>query len=78
MAECDAPFAQGERLVFDLRHIGPVAGCVSWAKDNRIGVQFDRAIDPQAVRKPVGTNPGKGIPLYVRYLGVKTPPLPRR
>ncbi|HEY1124819.1 MAG TPA: PilZ domain-containing protein [Sphingobium sp.] len=77
MADSETAFAEGDRLVFDLRHIGPVAGHVSWVKDNRIGVHFDREIDPQAVRKPVGTDPGKGIPLYVRYLGVKTPP-PKR
>ena len=73
MADCDAVLAEGDRLVFDLRHIGPVPGAVSWTKDRRIGVAFDRDIDPQRVRKPVGQDPGKGIPFYVRYLGTKPP-----
>ena len=78
MADCETAFAEGDRLVFDLRGIGPVSGAVSWTKHLRIGFAFDREIDPQAARKPVGTDKGKGIPLYVRYLGTKTPPPPRR
>lgn len=74
MADCPATLAVGDKLVFDLRHIGPVPGTVSWVKDGRIGVAFERAIDPQAVRKPVGTDPGKGIPFYVRYLDSKGRP----
>jgi hypothetical protein len=73
MADCEAALAEGDRLVFDLRHIGPVPGAVTWTKDGRIGFAFDRDIDPQRVRKPVGQDPGKGIPFYVRYLGTKPP-----
>jgi hypothetical protein len=78
LADCEAACTPGDRLVFDLRGVGAVPGQVSWSEGNRIGFAFDREIDPQAVRKPVGTDPGKGIPLYVRYLGVKTPPPPKR
>ncbi len=67
-------FAEGDRLVFDLRNIGPVPGRVIWSNRKRIGVEFDREIDPQRVRQPVGNDPGKGIPLYVRYLGTPRPP----
>lgn len=74
LADCEVACAEGERLVFDLRGIGAVAGRVSWTKDNRVGFAFDREIDPQAVRKPVGNDPGKGIPFYVRYLDGKVPP----
>ncbi len=73
MADCETAFQAGERLVFDLRGVGPASGCVSWAKDMRIGFAFDRDIDPQLARKPVGQDPGKGIPFYVRYLGAKGP-----
>ena len=78
MADCEMTLAEGDRLVFDLRNIGPVSGQVSWVKDNRIGVAFDREIDPQRARQPVGKDPGKGIPLYVRYLGTPKPPPPKR
>lgn len=77
MAECPFACAVDDRIVFDLRGIGPVAGRVAWAEETRIGVVFDREIDPQRVRKPVGNDPGKGIPLYVRYLGTPKAP-PRR
>lgn len=78
MADCETQLLNGDRLVFDLRGIGPVPGSVRWVSNMRIGVGFDREIDPQAARKPVGTDKGKGIPLYVRYLGTNGPPLPRR
>ncbi len=74
MADCEAAFLKDDRLVFDLRGIGAVSGSVTWVADKRIGFAFDREIDPQRVRKPVGTDPGKGIPFYVRYLGDKGPP----
>ena len=77
MADCDFAFLEGDRLVFDLRNIGPVIGAVTWAKEMRIGFRFDREIDPQAVRRPVGNDPSKGIPFYVRYLGTPTPPRKR-
>lgn len=73
MADCGVVLMQGDRLVFELRHIGPVSGSVTWTKDSRIGFAFDREINPQRVRKPVGQDAGKGIPFYVRYLGTKPP-----
>lgn len=74
LADCDFAFLVGDRLAFDLRGIGAVTGTVRRAQGMRIGFAFDRAIDPQDARKPVGTDPGKGIPFYVRYLGDRTPP----
>lgn len=69
MAECKSMYRSGERLVFMLRGVGEVSGCVVWAKGHRVGVAFDREIDPRLARKAVGNEPGKGIPFYVRYLG---------
>ncbi len=52
MADCETQLLNGDRLVFDLRGIGPVPGSVRWVSIMRIGVGFDREIDPQAARKP--------------------------
>ena len=74
MAECKIMLRVGERVVFDLRGVGQVSGRVVWARGLRVGVLFDREIDPRLARKPVGTDPSKDIPYYVRYL----PPAPSR
>lgn len=68
MAECKIMLRVGERVVFLLRGVGEVSGHVVWAKGLRVGVLFDREIDPRLARKPVGSDPGKDIPFYVRYL----------
>ena len=68
MGDCDFASALGDRLVFDLRGIGATGGQVVWAKDMRIGVAFDREIDPQAARKPVHNGSADNLPLYLRYL----------
>lgn len=61
MADCDADFSSGERLVVHLRGIGEVSGAIAWVRGDRIGLAFDKQIDPLAARKPVkaagaGTN----------------------
>ncbi len=53
MADCETPVAPGNRVSMKLRGVGVVEGIVAWAKDDRIGVTFDREIDPQAARRPV-------------------------
>lgn len=72
MADCDFAFLRDDRLVFDLRGIGPVGGTVMWSKDTRIGLNFDRAVDPQRARKPVTGGPSQ-VPLYLRYLNRSEP-----
>jgi hypothetical protein len=67
MADCDKSFRDGDRLVVHLRGIGEVAGHVTWVRAGRIGMTFDRTIDPQAARKPVGGT-GEGLPSYLRQL----------
>ena len=68
MGDCDFAFLIDDRLVFDLRGIGPVGGRVAWSNGMRIGVAFDRAIDPQLARKPVHVGSADNLPLYLRYL----------
>ncbi len=73
MADCDFAFLKGDRLVIDLRGVGPVAGEVVWANAMRIGLHFDRAVDPQRARKPVSSGEASKVPLYLRYLNHATP-----
>ncbi len=74
MAECKIMLRVGDRVLLDLRGVGEVLGHVVWTKGPRVGIAFDREIDPRLARKPVGNNPAKGIPFYVRYLGNTAPP----
>lgn len=54
MAECERCFVRGERVAVELRGIGAVTGVVAWAGNGRMGIAFDRAVDPKATRRPVG------------------------
>ena len=54
MAEYGRPVSLGDPLDINLRGIGWVKGRVAWAMDARIGVAFDKPIDPLMARKPVG------------------------
>lgn len=64
MAELATPVEIGTAITFDLRGIGPVSGRVAWCTQGRVGVSFDRPIDPKLVRKPVGG--GTTTPEYAK------------
>ncbi|MET0239441.1 MAG: PilZ domain-containing protein [Sphingobium sp.] len=57
MADCPYALLDGERLVVILRGIGEVAATISWIAHGRIGLAFDRPIDPKAARRPVMSAP---------------------
>lgn len=57
MAEVALSMARGEPIEAELRGIGPIGGHVAWVAGGRIGVAFDRPVDPRLARKPVGTAP---------------------
>ncbi|MBA2920346.1 PilZ domain-containing protein [Sphingomonas sp. MAH-20] len=59
-----AELVRGERVIAELRNIGPVNGEVAWVGGRRFGIKFDREIDPEAARKPIV--PGEGTPDYVK------------
>ena len=54
MAEFARPVAADTVVELELRGIGPVAGRVAWYEEGRMGIAFDKAIDPKLARKPVG------------------------
>lgn len=70
MADVEQPLAKGDRVFTELRGIGRISGTVAWTKDDRVGIAFDQAIDPQLARKPVGrATAGSALPPYLRSLG---------
>ncbi|MCT8000599.1 PilZ domain-containing protein [Sphingomonas sanguinis] len=73
MAELPVAVEIGAPIMVDLRGIGPVSGRVAWCTQGRIGVAFDRPIDPKLVRKPVGG--GTTTPEYAKAAtGLRTRP----
>lgn len=53
MADCERPVPSGVDIFMDLRGVGRVKGKVVWARGDKIGIAFEREIDPQLARKPV-------------------------
>src|SRR5262245_35250607 len=66
MADCEAPLTNGQKVQMDLRGVGRVEGNIVWEKDGRVGVAFDREIDPILVRRPVNASKSAMMPDYLR------------
>lgn len=64
MAELPVVVEIGSPVSLDLRGIGPTSGRIAWCTQGRVGVAFDRQIDPKLVRKPVGG--GDSTPDYAK------------
>lgn len=56
MAEYAQPVMSGTPVQVEVRGMGWVAGRIAWAAEGRIGIAFDREVDPMAARKPVGNS----------------------
>jgi hypothetical protein len=54
MAELPQPLVPDSAVEIEVRGIGWIAGRVAWQTEGRAGIAFDRAIDPQLARKPIG------------------------
>lgn len=76
LAEGKAAVVQGAVVEVDLRNIGPVAGRVIWVGEGKFGIAFDRAIDPQAVRRQVVSQ--SDLPPHLRRTGLERGALYRR
>ena len=73
MADGDFSVERGARLVVDLRHVGHVSGTVAWVQDSRIGIAFDREIDPKKVRARIGVSEST-VPQHIRTAPAFTDP----
>ena len=54
MCETARHHLEGQRVRVTLRTIGQVNATVVWTSANRVGLAFDRAIDPRELRTPIG------------------------
>lgn len=72
MADCERAIPADIDVVLELRGVGRITGRVAWSRKDKIGVAFDRDIDPQLARKPVGGH--KDVMLMPDYLRPITVP----
>jgi hypothetical protein len=73
MADCERAIAVGASVICDLRGVGKVSGIIAWSRDDKIGMAFDEAIDPQLARKPVSGKGQQGVPDYLRTHQMQAP-----
>lgn len=57
--EPDPELTRGDAAVAELRNIGRVKGVVAWIEGKRVGIRFDKDIEPERARQPVS---GAGAP----------------
>lgn len=76
MVESDLEVMQGQRIMIDLRNIGPVRGQIAWVRNAKFGVAFDRSINPKLARKPVGAT--QETPRFLRVLDTYSASYPRQ
>ncbi|MBB6425620.1 PilZ domain-containing protein [Sphingopyxis sp. JAI128] len=76
LAEGMVRVEQGDVIEVELRNVGPVSGRVVWAGEGKFGIAFDRAVDPQAVRRQVVSE--SDLPPHLRRTGLERGPFYRR
>ena len=54
MAETPDPLDPDAPIEVEVRGLGWIPGRVAWHTEGRTGIAFDRPVDPQRARKPVG------------------------
>jgi hypothetical protein len=73
MAEVPNGLSRGERVDVKIQNIGWVGGHVAWAIDGRIGVAFDKVLNPKDARITVRVSE-LDVPPYLKKLNEKTAP----
>jgi hypothetical protein len=53
MADCSGPLKRGDEVELELRGVGLQKATVVWTAQDRIGIAFERPINPILARKPV-------------------------
>ncbi len=64
MAELGRVVDPGTPVAIELRGISDLTGKVAWCAEGRMGIVFDRKIDPRLARIPVGR--GAKTPVYAK------------
>ena len=73
MAETPIRVSRGQAVEIHLRSIGWITGHVAWATEGRLGIAFDRPIDPKDARKPVSVSE-IDLPPHLRKLNEPAAP----
>lgn len=58
----------GDVAEVELRGIGQITGRIAWVAEGRLGIAFDREIDPMMARKPVAVPKRSTAPAKRRIL----------
>lgn len=66
MAEYPRRIDQGAPVKIEVRGLGWVDGSIAWAAEGRIGIAFQREVNPMAARKPVAAGRAARAPKPVR------------
>lgn len=60
MAETPEPLDPDAPIEVEVRGLGWIPGRIAWHTEGRTGIAFDRPVDPQRARKPVGAGAAAG------------------
>lgn len=75
MADCPGIFTRGDSIEIELRGLGFQRGKVAWTALNRIGVAFEKPINPALARRQVGSRRGTAqdaqLPATTRRPGLR-------
>jgi hypothetical protein len=44
----------GQKVTIEIKTLGRISGSIAWIAASRMGIAFDKEIDPQVARQPVG------------------------
>ena len=63
MAELPVPLDGDVAIEIEVRGLGWVPGRIAWQTEGRVGISFDKPIDPRKARKPVSGTPKQSATL---------------
>lgn len=76
MAETTVRVTRGEPVEVSMRGVGWITGHIAWVTEGRIGIAFDRPINPKDARKSVINE--CDLPNYLKKLNKPAPAKLRR
>jgi hypothetical protein len=74
MADSQAAYDLGCLVEIEMRGIGTISGEVVWIRQNRMGITFEKTVDPKLARKPLpkgSTFEGLQIQGHLRRPGLR-------
>lgn len=74
MAESEVLYAIGTAVMIELKPLPRFSGRVIWATDGRMGIAFDKEIDPRKVRQTIGGGKSN-VPAFLKQAPGRRPGL---